>query len=342
MKLPFRILPAPLDNGFHMDGYWTWDASAARGDDGRWHLFCARWPDWLPMHPGWMVHAEIIHCVADRAVGPYEFVEVVTPRRGAEFWDGRSTYNSQVVRHRDRWIIFHGGSSHPLAELHPGDALPTTSAHCIVARARKRVGVITAPSPNGPWARMNHPALDTRPDTFYSFLTSNPTSVVHDDGSVLMVFKSRRYVGNNHSGMMLGVARAPRVEGPYTVVSTEPIFGRDQQHEYEDPFIWQRDDGSYAMIAKDMSGHTAGEERGGVYATSADGESWQAAQGLCAYSLKVDFEDGSTQRLGNFERPFLVFDGDKPVCLLGSCTDGATGIGDAKRSWIMARPVEAV
>jgi hypothetical protein len=336
---PFHILPTPRENGFRQDGYWTWDASAARGDDGRWHLFCARWPKWLPMHPGWMVHAEIIHCVADRVVGPYEFVDVVLPRRSAEFWDGRSTYNSHVLRHGDRWVIFHGGSSHPLADLRPGDQLTTDSLHCTVARSRKRVGVATAFSPEGPWTRCDLPILDTRPGTFYSFLTSNPTAVVHADGSVLLVFKSRRYINNTHSGMMLGVARAPRAEGPYTVVSGAPIFGADQQHEYEDPFIWQRADGSYAMIAKDMTGTTTGEERAGIYATSRDGVAWSAAQGMKSYSRTIAFTDGSTQTLGNVERPFLVFDDGKPVCLLGSCTDGATGIGDAKNSWIVALPV---
>ena len=53
---------------------------------------------------------------------------------------------------------------------------------------------------------MDAPILDTKPGTFYSFLTSNPTPVIHEDGSVLMIFKSRCLASETNPSR---VARSP-------------------------------------------------------------------------------------------------------------------------------------
>ena len=99
----------------------------------------------------------------------------------------------------------------------------------------------TATSPFGPWTRRDAPVLATKPGTFYSFLTSNPAPYIDKDGSVLLLFKGRGH-GDKfpyQTPMSIGVARAPRYEGPYTVVSDKPIFGVDHGGEVEDPFLWK-------------------------------------------------------------------------------------------------------
>ena len=37
------MLPAPINGGFKMDGYWIWCGSVIKGEDGRYHMFSSRW-----------------------------------------------------------------------------------------------------------------------------------------------------------------------------------------------------------------------------------------------------------------------------------------------------------
>jgi hypothetical protein len=330
---------APTDGGFQMEGYWVWCGSVIQAEDGTYHLFASRWPKTVPFHPGWMTHSEIVRATATSPAGPYVFQDVVLPARGAEYWDGRSTHNPAITKCGDTYVLFYMGSTHPLASPAPGEPFPLTDPRAIVARANKRIGVATAKDLQGPWLRSDHPVLDTKPDTFYSFLTSNPAPVVHEDGSVLMIFKSRRYEGATHSRMMLGLARAPHYLGPYQVVGDGPLFGPDRVGELEDPFVWQTDAG-YAMVAKDMTGAIVGERHAGVLAVSADGEHWELAEEPKAWSRTLSFADGSRRTLGQLERPFILFERGRPIFLFAAAGDGPGGFANMTTSFNLAIPLE--
>lgn len=140
------------------------------------------------------------------------------------------------------------GSTHPFEE--PSyEELTLDSKWCIVGRANKRVGLAVADSPYGPWKRLDEPILKTEPNTFYSYLTSNPSPVVRKDGSVLMIFKGRAHTENGrYSNMALGIASAPSIEGPYTVQNDKkPIFQVEGQGEAEDPFLWEDERGFHII-----------------------------------------------------------------------------------------------
>jgi arylsulfatase A-like enzyme len=67
--------------------YTIWGAAPIQDDDGRVHLFVARWPE-ANVDPAWRKSSEIAHYVADRPEGPFRFKQVVlrgTGRRGD--WD---------------------------------------------------------------------------------------------------------------------------------------------------------------------------------------------------------------------------------------------------------------
>ncbi len=184
--------PVPRVGGFHLKDWWVWCGSAIRAEDGRYHLFASRWPKDITFHPGWMTDSEVVRAVSDTPEGPYTFVEVVLPRRGAEWWDGRMTHNPSITKCGDTYILFYTGVTHPLEDGPRGSRFEISDPRCVVARSMKRVGVATARSITGPWTRYDRPILETRPGTFYSFLTSNPAPCVHPDGSVTLIFKSRR------------------------------------------------------------------------------------------------------------------------------------------------------
>lgn len=332
-----QLRAAPKNGGFRMDGYWVWCGSVVKGEDGRYHMFASRWPKTLPMHPGWLVASEIVRAVANQPEGPYTFQEVVLPARGAEYWDGRSTHNPHIVKHGDRYLLYYMGSTHPLTDPEPGDGYDLNDPRCIVARANKRIGLAVSTSVFGPWERLDAPIMPTRPGSFDSFLTSNPAPCVHEDGSALLIYKARRYEGNTHGRMTIGAARADHYRGPYRVIKEGPIFPPEQFH-LEDPFIWRAKDG-YELIAKDMDGNLCGEKYGGIHAYSSDGASWQLFANPRAYSRQITWDDGTTQLLGNMERPFLLFEDGRPTHLFAAVSDGTKGFSDAANTWNIAIPI---
>jgi hypothetical protein len=301
-------------------------------------MFASRWPKELPMHPGWLTSSEIVRAVSATPEGPYEFQEVVLPERGAQYWDGRSTHNPHIVKHDGRYLLYYMGSTHPLSGPVGGDGYGLEDPRCIVARTNKRVGLAVSSSIFGPWERYDAPILPVRPGKFDSYLTSNPAPYVHTDGSVLLIYKARRYVGNAYGNMTLGAAWADHYQGPYRVISDDPLFQGDRFH-IEDPFIWKSERG-YQLIAKDMEGTLCGEKHGGIHAYSLDGLDWKLSDSPRSYSRQVRWDDGSIQIMGSFERPFLLFQEGKPTHLFAAVADGPGGFQHATRTWNMVIPLK--
>jgi hypothetical protein len=335
-----RIGIAPVGGGFAMEDYWVWGSSVVRGDDSLYHMYVSRWPKNLPFHPGWMVASEIVHAVSETPEGPYRFSDVALPARGAEYWDGRSTHNPRILRHKDLYVLFYMGSTHPFAEIDNPDTLNLSSPYATLARANKRIGIATSKSPFGPWERRDDPVLDTRPGTFYSFLTSNPAPWIEEDGTTTLIFKSRQYKDGFpfQSHMMIGVAKAKSFEGPYQV-HPEPIFGVDKMGEIEDPFLW-KDDQGFHMIAKDQRGTLTGEWHDGVLAHSTDAITWVPDKSPHAYSRVIKWSDGQEIRMGQLERAFLLIEDGKLTHLFFATMDGPGGFNNSTRSWNMALPLE--
>jgi len=320
-----------------MDGYWIWCPSVIKGRGGEYHMFASRWPKWLPFHPGWMTNSEVIRAVADHPEGPYRFMEVVLPARGPQYWDGTATHNPTIRLSRDKYYLFYTGIGHPLPALHPGEPLTLDDPRVTVARSRKRVGIAWSHSLSGPWHRFEQPILDVKPDSFYSFLTSNPAPWIDPDGSVTMLFKARAHEGATYGPMRIGLSTALRPEGPYQV-DPDALFGPDKFAEIEDPFLWKQG-GRFRMIAKDMGGHICGQEGGGLYAESASGHDWIIGDPASAYRREIISNGGSRETVGSLERPFLLMEGPRITHLCAAISNGTNGFGDATDSWNAVLPV---
>ncbi len=342
-QLKSRMMPAPVNGGFRMEGYWIWCGSVARGEDGRYHMFASRWPKTLPMHPGWLLASEIVRAVSEKPGGPYRFCEVVLPARGAQYWDGRMTHNPHITRQGKKWVLYYTGSTHPFADVSDSETPGTEDARVIAARAGKRIGIAVADRIEGPWERFPEPVLPVRPGHFDNFLTSNPAPLVEEDGSILMLYKYRSYrnppytAGPLYGAMKLNAARAKDCRGPYLRTEKEELWPEDA--ELEDPFIW-KEEGAYHMIAKDMHGNLCGEKYGGVYARSENGINWNIARGELAYSRRVLWEDGRRRLMGNMDRPFILFEKGEPVCMFFAVSDGTDSFRDASETWNMAVPLK--
>jgi len=343
----FPPLPVPKNGGFRMEGYWVWDPSVVQAPDGKWHFFATRWPKTHPMHPSWLLSSEIVRAEGDRPEGPFVFKEVVFSARGPGYWDGRTTFNPRVQaiveNGKTKYVMFYAGATHPFGDPKPDEVVDANNPKIIVARSNKRIGVAVADHPAGPWKRFDQPLLLPRPGHFDDFFTSNPAVVFRKDGSVYLMYKTRRYQGADkdftHGPMTIGAAVAPHYLGPYRQLTEEPLFSPEKFGEIEDPFVYE-EDGVLHMIAKDMSGKIGGEHHGGIHAVSRDGVNWKLGNPVRAWSKTVVWDDGSTQIMGNLERPYLLFQNGKPTHLLGATADGPGGFSRATETWDIAIPLK--
>lgn len=331
---------APRTPAFESEGYWVWGSSVVKGEDGKYHMFVSRFPKSLPFHPGWMIASEIVHATSDTPEGPYKFSDIALPARGAQYWDGRSTHNPRILKYKNKYYLIYMGSTHPFANP-TYEQLTLDSPWCTIGRSNKRIGLAVADSPYGPWKRFDEPILKTKPNTFYSFLVSNPSPIIQEDGSVMMIFKGRTYIGDNKfSDMALGMAYAPSIEGPYKVLNADqPIFQVNGQGEAEDPFLW-KDNKGYHAIFKDHVSKFTGEQGGGVMAHSKDGIRWTVDKDPKAYSRTVEWKDGKVEMQGQLERPFLLFENGKATYAFFATMNGPGGFENATKSWNMVIPIK--
>ncbi|KXX71300.1 glycosyl hydrolase family 43 [Flammeovirga sp. SJP92] len=328
---------APVDGGLEMDDYWVWGSSVIKGEDGQYHMYASRWPKYLKFHPGWMIASEIVHAVSDKPEGPYKFQEVALGARGAQYWDGRSCHNPKIVKYKDEFLLFYMGSTHPFEDVSEenADQLTLSSKWCIAGRWGKRVGVATSKSPYGPWKRLDHPIIDVKPNSYYSFLTSNPSPLIKEDGTVILLFKGRSYQEDEltHTDQFIGVATAKIYHGPYTI-SEQPIFSKDKFGEVEDPHLWS-DENGYHMIAKDMRGKIVNHHHGGILAHSKDGMHWKLDKNPLAYTRNVTWSNGKVQQQGQLERPFVFVENGKPTHIFFATMDGKGGFSNGSKTWNM-------
>lgn len=343
LNLRERMLPVPKKGGFQMEGYWIWCGSVIRGEDGKYHMFASRWKKTQRMHPGWLLESEVVRAVSETPEGPYRYEETVLPPRGPQYWDGRATHNPRVIKQGDTYYLFYTGITHPFEDIPEGEIVDADDPRVTVSRASKRIGVAVAKSVYGPWERLDAPIINVRPKKFDSFLVSNPSPLIEEDGSVWMMYKSRNYKkapykGVLHGPMAIGVAKGEDFLGPYIRLSENAIFDIDEVS-IEDPFVW-KENGYYEMIAKDMTGKICGEKYGGVHGYSRDGLHWEMCSGELAFSRKILWDDGTEQIMGNMDRPFILFEEGRAVCMFFAVSDGTDSFYDAKNTWNMAVPMK--
>ena len=317
-ELNSHICPTDYNYGFEMSDYWVWCGSAIQGEDGRWHMFSARWPKNLPFFRGYVVASEIVRASSDTPYGPYTFEEVVLPDRGEEFWDGRMTHNPSIVKFGDTYALFYIGSTY--SGERPGYDILTSGNTPMVDEcyANIKIGIATSKSIFGPWERRNVPILDRRPDNWDCTVVTNPAPCVLDDGSVLMYYRS-----NTPKGLQIGVTKAKDFNSPFERLSDRPIFEAYEGMTVEDPFVWQNND-HIEMIAKDCNGKICGELWGGVHMLSKDGVHFEFAPERKAYSRTVRFADGTEKLAYHFERPNIAMKNGKPYFICAAYgEDGA-------------------
>jgi hypothetical protein len=200
----------------------------------------------------------------------------------------------------------------------------------------KRIGLATAPSPEGPWTRPSAPLLETRSGQWDNGITSNAAPCVLPDGSLRLLYKSSHRLGHSGGPFYLGLAGADHWSEPVRRLSDEPVIHFPHGH-VEDPFLWHQN-GRFYCLAKDMTGDLCGEKHAGVILESPDALQW-SLRGK-AYSRKLLWDDGSEQVMGSFERPFLLLENGRPRCLYAATGGGPGGFHRCPTTWNVAVPIQ--
>lgn len=298
---------------FDNETYSHWGGSVVLGDDGRYHMYYSRWPKQLGW--AWVTDSEIAHAVADSPFGPYEFQDVVLPRRDREHWDGWCTHNPTVQRFGDKYYLYYMGNT--------GDGVVTTSPgkqkinwnH----RNNQRIGVAVADSPNGPWTRSDQPLIDVSDDdqAMDSLMTSNPSICQRPDGGYVLIYKGvgKKFPLPGGGPVVHCVATSDSPTGPFTKHS-QPVFTFEgERFPAEDPYIWYQD-GKYRAIVKRMKHVNKQRLFSLVQFDSTDGYDWQPSKHYRVNERIVEWEDGETQKFDHLERPQVLLEGGKPIALL--------------------------
>jgi hypothetical protein len=203
-----------------------------------------------------------------------------------------------------------------------------------------RIGIATSQSIFGPWQRPDQPVLHPRPDCWDAHNTTNPAPCLHEDGRVVMVYRS------NHDGRklggLLGVAGADHYTKPFRRLHDEPLLFQDDEKGnrcgVEDPYIWWNGH-EYEMLLKDLVGTLAGEQYAGIHAHSPDGIEWTLCQPPKAYSRTVRWDDGTETVQGLVDGPSLWCETGVPTHLMLATTNGNPGRPSTK-TWNIIVPLK--
>ena len=308
MKNNFGYKAGKANIALQMDDYYVWDCSVIKAD-GKYHMFSSRWKKEYGFGWNWVFNSEIIHSVSDTPEGPYQFQNVVLPRRGRQYFDGMNTHNTCIKEYNGKFYLYYMGTSYGADVPETEDVL---SYLCVETWNRKRIGLAIADDINGEFIRRDTPLLEPRDCSYWDCtVTTNPSVAIMPDGKTYMIYKSRSAYGKP---LKLGIAVADKPDGEFTRLSDQPILDFDSEDIHmEDPCLWYDEKKKkFCLIAKDDVKNGAygvtGEWGSGFYAESDDAQDFTIGDDAKVYSRTVEWTDGRVTTQGNLERPSVLFD----------------------------------
>ncbi len=331
-----RVGEAVTGGGFAMEGYWVWCGSVGWGEDGRWHMFAARWPKAYPFFQGYAAASEIVRATADSPAGPFRFEEVVLGPRDKSYWDGRMAHNPYLLKPRQGWALFYCGVTYDEdatpEEMWALNRRPGRNGAMPPWMDRMRGGVAIADSLTGPWRRPDEPLNLSLDPAQIESRAVNVSALETPEGRCMLVYR--------FSGRGLVCVTADQPAGPYLAGDMHLIYDYSRLPYIEDPCIF-RLEGCYQMLAKDARGHWTGEPFALVHFLSRDGRTWVPAPRPKACSRRVRWDDGKVREQGNLERPYVLFRSGQPAYLYAATSNGTHSEAhpahyNARDTWCLA------
>lgn len=289
-------------------GYTIWGTSPIYGDDGKVHLFVARWPCELNVDPGWRTHSEIAHYTGDSPDGPFSLVEILGKGKGEEYWNAAGFHNPCIKKIDGKYVLVYIANNG--APIHGPN---------------QRIGMLLSDNLNGPWKEIpngNEPLLSPpNNNTLWCYDSgcgvNNPSLLKHPDGRYFLYFKAM--TGPRPTGRVkMGLAIANKIEGPY-IIQPNSITANDRVIEDGYAFMYN---GKFALLTTDNHGII--EEGGGILWTSEDGIHFNDYEkGFHRINRYTDIDmkqvavhyGPQNSEYAKFERPQILLKNGKPQYL---------------------------
>ena len=294
------LLPVTPGSGFSMKGFYIWCSSVIKGENGRFYMFAARWPEESGFPDGYMTHSEIVRASTDALGRPFRFEAAVIGKRSGGYWDSMMAHNPFIIKLNGTYVMFYIGTP---------DGQYTTRA----------IGYATADRLDGAWTRSDRP-LDLPPNA------NNPALLAEPDGRILLYFRD--------GDLKVSVAEARQYSGPYRILKRDIL----PHAPVEDMFVFKKN-GMYVMLAEDTAGGYTGVTKAGACFLSTDGIHWQPDSPALAYGFDIPFSDGSALTLQRRERPAVFEDGGSAWLFTGAKTGGADRLTGGK-TWNMVQQLQ--
>ncbi|MBD1556631.1 hypothetical protein HC752_06750 [Vibrio sp. S9_S30] len=294
------------------DGYHVWGSSPIWGDDGKVHIFAARYATTRPFDPGWKEISEVAHYTSTSPEGPFNFESVVFSGTGVSGdWNMRSGHNPHITKIDGKYV------------------LTFISNNSGIGGYAQFTGMMLSDSLYGPWEWVNNgqpivlPPNDPENWTYRSRNIVNAAVIKVDNPDDTtpyhIYFKSGYTAPDGKSFTVYGLAQSSSLEGPYVIDKT-PVANAGRA--IEDGYVFQYK-GKVFLITTDNYG--AIEYGGGLLWQSDDGgESFylkEQAFRPAARHIPASISEQHTpiQHYGSswkFERPqLLIEDSGKPSYL---------------------------
>ncbi len=319
-KVPFSAIARNLEyKGIAVQekNYTIWGAAPVMDDEGKVHLFVARWPE-KNVEPAWRKSSEIAHYVSDKPEGPFKFVSVVVRGSGVKgAWDCYSPSNPDIQRIDGKYVLTYIANSDYHQPPHPRN---------------QQIGMMIADSPYGPWKKMGDNGLildDSKDPSHFShgMQVVNPT-LARFRGKYFLYYKTAmRTKGRWRT--VFAAAVADKLTGPYRHLD-HPFSTGNVVIEDATAFVWK---GKLCLLTTDNHGLVTGIRGGGALWVSDNGTSCNPAWTQVGYdqlwryypnydARKVTKIYGRQVKI---ERPKILMIKGKPAYLYGASGCVMTG-----------------
>jgi predicted GH43/DUF377 family glycosyl hydrolase len=337
LDLNKMLKPIDSTNIFIQDDQYVWCNSAIKGEDGKYHLFYARWShgkrdlgdDSLNYifngFRGWMKYSEIAYAVSDKLTGPYKHVKTIIKGDGdPSRWDRYTMHNPQIREFNGKYYLYY------ISNSYDGDFKTTATnpdwVHWLKYNCTQHIGVLVAENLNdlinGHFKRAEKPLMS--PDNSRTFeVANNPSVCEGPDGKFYLILKSRKpHSGNKMGNMTHWIAVSDKPNGDFKMLS-EVFTSADMA--CEDPCMWydKKRKRFYAVVKYFSNAQKLVTQFGALaLITSSDGLRWTAATHPLVSLRELTFKDGKKLELAHLERPFVVTDRKgQPLALFAAAAE---------------------
>jgi len=179
----------------------VWGCSPIVDEDGKIHLFGARWKS--PFDPGWRTDSHIVHFVADKPEGPFKFAEVIYrgERKEKGQWNYFGVCNPAIKKVDGKYVLLFIANS---------NATSRRGRKNSPAPANQSIGMMTADTLDGPWSKPRPVLTPSKDSEHWTYQAGNGVC-----NPAFLKFKGKYYLYYKSANAKYGVAIANKLEGPY-------------------------------------------------------------------------------------------------------------------------------